>query len=75
MDRRAFLAAAAGIVAAPLVAGAQQAGKVAHIGALGDTSPPVESRRGLVLATLLTRIEDTLYLHRVSAAAGLKLVP
>src|SRR6266481_8682149 len=44
MHRRVFLAAAAGIVAAPLVAEAQQAGKVAHIGVLGDTSPPVESR-------------------------------
>ncbi len=44
MDRRVFLAAAAGIVAAPLGAEAQQAGKVAHIGVLGDTSPPVESR-------------------------------
>ena len=44
MDRRVFLAAAAGMVAAPLVADAQQAGKVAHIGVLGDTSPPVESR-------------------------------
>ena len=44
MDRRAFLAAVAGIAAAPLVADAQQAGKVARISVLGDTSPPVESR-------------------------------
>src|SRR5437762_2681428 len=36
MDRRTFLAATAGIVAAPLVAEAQQAGKVAHIGGSGD---------------------------------------
>jgi len=43
MDRRAFLAVAAGIVAAPRASGAQQAGKVARIGILGDTSPPVDS--------------------------------
>ena len=45
MDRRAFLTGTGAVLlAAPLVADAQQAGKVAHIGVLGDTSPPVESR-------------------------------
>jgi len=39
MDRRAFLAGAAGLVAAPLVAEAQQAGKVPRIGFLSLTSP------------------------------------
>ncbi len=43
IDRRAFLAVAAGIVAAPRASGAQQAGKVARIGILGDTSPPDDS--------------------------------
>lgn len=42
MDRRAFLTAATGILVAPLVAGAQQAGKVARIGVLGDTSAQIE---------------------------------
>ena len=40
MDRRAFLAGAAGLLAAPLAAVAQQAGKVWRIGLLVPGLPP-----------------------------------
>jgi putative ABC transport system substrate-binding protein len=40
LDRRAFMAIAGGLLAAPLVAGAQQAGKVYRIGLLGPEAPP-----------------------------------
>ena len=43
MDRRAFLASAAALFAAPLAAEAQQAGKVYRLGYLGITRPPVRS--------------------------------
>ena len=39
MDRRAFLAGAGALLAAPLAAGAQQAGKVYRVAFLGATSP------------------------------------
>jgi putative tryptophan/tyrosine transport system substrate-binding protein len=44
MERRRFIEViAGGLLASPLAAEAQQAGKVVRIGVLGDTSPPVES--------------------------------
>jgi putative ABC transport system substrate-binding protein len=44
IDRRSFIGTlAGGLLTAPLVAEAQQAAKVARIGVLGDTSPPVET--------------------------------
>jgi hypothetical protein len=39
MERRAFLALVPGLLAAPLAAGAQQAGKVYRIGVLTNISP------------------------------------
>jgi hypothetical protein len=38
VDRRAFVAGTLGLLAAPLAAGAQRAGKVYRIGFLGGTS-------------------------------------
>src|SRR5713101_4888335 len=53
MDRRTFLCGLTlGAFAAPLVAGAQQAAKVARIGVLGDTSPPVETSYSGIAAFL-----------------------
>jgi putative ABC transport system substrate-binding protein len=44
IERRRFIEViAGGLLAAPLAAEAQQAGKVVRIGVLGDTSPPVET--------------------------------
>src|SRR5262245_20322664 len=40
MDRRAFIATAAGLLAVPLAAGAQPAGKIHRIAYLGSTPPP-----------------------------------
>ena len=53
MDRRAFIGTlAGGLVAAPLAAGAQQAGKTPHVGVLmnlysPDADPPQPLRKGL----------------------------
>jgi putative tryptophan/tyrosine transport system substrate-binding protein len=45
MERRRFIEVIAyGLLAAPVAAEAKQAGAVARIGVLGDTSPPVETR-------------------------------
>ena len=44
MDRRTFLAGTGAVVlVAPPAAEVQQAGKVYHVGVLGETSPPVET--------------------------------
>ena len=51
MDRRAFLTGAAALLVAPLVAAAQQAGKVWRVGfvspAFGLSAPFLAFRRGL----------------------------
>src|SRR5229473_7869500 len=53
MDRRTFLCGLTlGPFAAPLAAQAQQVGKVARIGVLGDTSPPVETSYSGIAAFL-----------------------
>jgi putative ABC transport system substrate-binding protein len=54
MDRRAFLAGAAGLLAAPLAAEAQEAGKVWRIGFLGQSSATSDAPQALpqALATL-----------------------
>ncbi len=62
MDRRRFVAGAGAVLlAAPLVADAQQAGKVARIGVLGDTSPPPES--GSVIAAFRQGLRDLGYVE------------
>ncbi|HEX5913779.1 MAG TPA: ABC transporter substrate-binding protein [Rubrobacter sp.] len=55
MDRRAFLAGAAALLAAPLAADAQQAGKVHRIGFLGVSSP---SDRPLLLDAFRQRLRE-----------------
>src|SRR6266581_1822053 len=49
MDRRAFLAGSLGLLAAPLAAGAQPAGRIYRIGVLGnENNPPWDGfRQGL----------------------------
>jgi len=54
MDRRRFLLTAAGVAAAPLAAGAQQAGKVWRIGTLSGRSPGADS------AALIGTVRDAL---------------
>src|SRR6266478_6217869 len=53
MERRTFMAlVSGGLVGAPLAAEAQQVGKVARVGVLGDTSPPVETSYSGIAAFL-----------------------
>jgi ABC-type uncharacterized transport system substrate-binding protein len=53
MDRRTFLAGTGAVlVAAPLAVEGQPAGKVARIGVLGDTAPPVETSYSGIAAFL-----------------------
>ena len=55
MDRRAFLAAIAGAVAAPRTAAAQQPGKVYRIGVLSSAGPEQELA---LQATLRERLRE-----------------
>ena len=60
MDRRAFLAGAAALLAAPLAAEAQQAGKVSRIGLLSTGTPAEGSAR---LETFLQGLRDLGYVE------------
>src|SRR5712692_10612347 len=53
LERRAFIALiSSGLLTAPRAAEAQQVGKVARIGVLGDTTPPVETSYSGIAAFL-----------------------
>jgi hypothetical protein len=59
MDRRRFIAGAVAVVAAPLAAEAQQAGKVYRVGYLGNfpptaTTAPIIAESFVVCATTAT---------------------
>src|SRR6266568_4706742 len=61
IERRTFMAlVSGGLLAAPLAVEAQPVGKVARIGILGDTSPPVETSYSGI-AAFLQELRDLAY--------------
>ena len=62
MDRRAFLAGAAALLAAPLAAEAQQAGKVWRIGVLAG-SPPTTPEAARPWEALMLRLRELGYVE------------
>jgi putative tryptophan/tyrosine transport system substrate-binding protein len=60
MERRAFIAATIGLLAAPLAAEAQQAGKVPRIGVLSPRSPSGIGRNPGDLAVLFAAFRESL---------------
>jgi putative tryptophan/tyrosine transport system substrate-binding protein len=63
MDRRAFLAGAAALLAAPLAAGAQQVGKVYRLGILSPAARPAPSDRATASILVPAALRDMGYVE------------